>query len=282
MGSADILNSGTSFYFSTKLLFSAHQNFILSRGHKPILPNKSSSYTDFWKIKPPDFSPKLYRSLNLPRIKKKNLNLAKLTDDWAEMSQRTDKMYQIISSKPEQKRTEPPLMASYRSPGSLELKLLFVKSGKHPSIPYKDPKPHNFRPVDEKLPDMVFSIEKDPGNVNFKTQLLGAITGIQSEPNLFQRETLRKLNTFKPAEPKWDASLMLPRSPWPPKSASYTRHQRRRGVYSALMDRVEEKLSSTCIKEQYQQCDVEVGRWNEVKVLSNGSLANLANESACE
>jgi len=31
-----------------------------------------------------------------------------------------------------------------------------------------------------------------------------------------------KMDTFKPAELKWDPSLILPKIPWPPKSASYT------------------------------------------------------------
>ncbi|XP_076832294.1 putative uncharacterized protein C7orf78 homolog [Brachyhypopomus gauderio] len=249
MSAADILDSATSVYFNSKLLFSAHQNLISTRGDKLILPSKACSDTDFWKIKSPDFSPKLYRSLNLSQIKKKNLNPTKLKDGWADVSQSICRISQVMSLKPEEKRNEPPFTASYRSPGSFELKLRFVKSGKLPSIPYKDPKPHNFRPGTEKLPDMVTTIEKDPGNMNFKTQFLGTITGIRPEPSPFHRETLRGLRTFKRAEPKWDASLLLPKSPWPPKSASYTRHRRRRGVYSALMDRVEEKFSSTCIKQ---------------------------------
>lgn len=30
------------------------------------------------------------------------------------------------------------------------------------------------------------------------------------------------MDTYKPAEPRWDARLILPQELWPPKSASYT------------------------------------------------------------
>lgn len=36
------------------------------------------------------------------------------------------------------------------------------------------------------------------------------------------REQTRTMNTFTPAELKWDPALILPKSPYPPKSASYT------------------------------------------------------------
>ncbi|XP_017552218.2 uncharacterized protein si:dkey-30e9.6 [Pygocentrus nattereri] len=249
MSSGDILDSGTSIHFNRKLLFSASQKLTSTRGHKLTLPNIAVSQTDLWKIKPPDFSPKLYRSLNLPRIKKKTLNPATLKDGLAELSPMVGEMSLLMLPKLEENRNKPPFITSYGPPGLLELRILFVKSGQFPSIPYKDPKPHNFRPCAEELPDMVTCIEKDPGNLKFKTQSLGAIAEVRAESDHPHREPTRSMDTFKPAELKWDPRLILPKSPWPPKSASYTRHRRRRGVHSAFMDRVEEKLTRSWMKE---------------------------------
>ncbi|KAF4086229.1 hypothetical protein AMELA_G00104120 [Ameiurus melas] len=139
-----------------------------------------------------------------------------------------------MRSKQDQKRNIPVFITSYKPPGLLELQLQFVKLGQFPSRPYKNLKPHNFRPCDESLSDMVTSIAKDSRNLNLNTQLLGA--SIQSKPNPPEGEPARKIITFKPGEPKWDARLILPKSPWPPMSATYTRHRRRREVYSAFMD----------------------------------------------
>ncbi|XP_047185586.1 uncharacterized protein si:dkey-30e9.6 [Scophthalmus maximus] len=112
------------------------------------------------------------------------------------------------------KRKDPPkFITSHRPPGVLESELMFVKMEKFPSEPYKNPKLHNFRPTS------------------------------RSEINCRLRDTRTRMDTYKPAEPKWDARLILPQPPWPSKSASYTRHRRRRGTYSAFLDRVEEKLS---------------------------------------
>ncbi|XP_072547407.1 putative uncharacterized protein C7orf78 homolog [Salminus brasiliensis] len=239
MGSAHILDSGTSIHFNRKLLFSANQKFISTRGHRLVLLNTTASQPDLWNIKPPDFSLKLYRSISLPRIKKKTLNPAVLKEGLPETSP-------VVLPNLEKKMEEPSFITSYKPPGLLELKLLFVKSGQFPSAPYKDPKLHDFRPCAEDLPDMVTTIEKDPGNLNFKSQFLEARI---VEPRLPQTMETRKMNTFKPAEPKWDPKLMLPKSPWPPKSASYTRHRRRRRVHSAFLDRLEEKLSRSWMKQ---------------------------------
>ncbi|XP_060799489.1 uncharacterized protein si:dkey-30e9.6 [Neoarius graeffei] len=245
------MDSETSFTFSRKLLFTASQNLITSRSrnHTLLLPTATVRKTDLWEIKPPDFSPKLYRTLSLPRIKKKTLNPAILKEGLEERSQSLDKMPSVIQSKQEEKRNIPVFITSYKPPGLLELQRQFVKLGQFPNGPYKNPKPHNFRPCDENLPVMETSIAKDPGNLKLKTQFLGTkISGIQHEINHPNGEPARKMITFKPAEPKWDARLILTKSPWPPTSATYTRHRRRRGAYSAFMDRVEEKLTRSWIK----------------------------------
>ncbi|KAK3561083.1 hypothetical protein QTP86_028409, partial [Hemibagrus guttatus] len=131
-------------------------------------------HTDLWEMKPPDFSPKLYCTLSLPRIKKKTLDSAILKEGLEELSQSLDKIPPFVQSKQEQKRNIPEFVKLYKPPALLELQLQFVKLGQFPRDPYKNPKPHNFRPCDEDLPDMVTSIAKDPGNLNLKTQHLGA------------------------------------------------------------------------------------------------------------
>ncbi|XP_062322187.1 uncharacterized protein si:dkey-30e9.6 [Osmerus eperlanus] len=152
---------------------------------------------------------------------------------------------------------------------------MFVKTGKYPTGPYNSPKPHDFRPLDEDLPHIVTTSKRDPIGLNFKSQHLDMnyslvystvyqrqcwmkclhilTTGYLSvtvfcsrhEPELHTRSTFSQINTYKQAEPRWEANLILPKLSWPPKSASYTRHRRRRGIYSAFMDRVEEKISSS-------------------------------------
>ncbi|XP_058269013.1 uncharacterized protein si:dkey-30e9.6 [Hemibagrus wyckioides] len=248
MSTTEMMDSERSFTFNRQLLFTASQNLITSRSriHRLVLPTAAARHTDLWEIKPPDFSPKLYRTLSLPRIKKKTLDSAILKEGLEELSQSLDRMPPVMQSKQEKKRNVPEFVRSYKPPALLELQLQFVKLGQFPRDPYKNPKPHNFRPCDEDLPDMVTSIAKDSGNLSLKTQYLGAT--IQPEPNPPKEETAWKMITFKPAEPKWDTRLILPKSPWPPMSATYTRHRCRRGVYSAFMDRVEDKLSRSWIK----------------------------------
>ncbi|KAM9469515.1 LOW QUALITY PROTEIN: uncharacterized protein C7orf78 homolog [Clarias gariepinus] len=240
----DIMDSKRSFTFNKKLLFIASQNLITSRSrnHTLLLPAAAVRHVDLWEIKPPDFSPKLYRTLSLPRIKKKTIDPAILKEGLKEISQSLDKMPPVMWSKQKQKRNTPVFVSSYKPLGLLESQLQFVKFGQFSNGPYKNPKPHNFRPCDENLPDMVTSIEKDSGKLNLKTQFLQ-----ERELNYFLKPS-KKMITFKPAEPKWDARLILPNSTWPSTSATYTRHRRRRGMYSAFIDRVEDKLTRSWMK----------------------------------
>ncbi|CAB1436442.1 unnamed protein product [Pleuronectes platessa] len=134
-------------------------------------------------------------------------------------------------------------ITSHRPPDALETELKFVRTGKFPSEPYVNPRPHDFRPLDENLPDIVTTYERDPGNLNLKLKHLDTMSTPRCDTSCTLRDTRMKMDTFKPAEPQWDRRLVFPQCPWPPKSASYTRHRRRRGAYSAFIDRVEEKLS---------------------------------------
>ncbi|XP_065483976.1 putative uncharacterized protein C7orf78 [Caloenas nicobarica] len=59
-------------------------------------------------------------------------------------------------------------------------------------------------------------------------------TSVYEDPKLHDYRQTR--------ESKWDPRVLLPKYPWPPKSASFTRHRRRRGAHTVFSDRVEEKL----------------------------------------
>ncbi|XP_035020168.2 uncharacterized protein si:dkey-30e9.6 [Hippoglossus stenolepis] len=144
---------------------------------------------------------------------------------------------------PDALESELRFITSHRPPDALESELKFVRTGKFPSEPYVNPRPHNFRPLDENLPDVVTTYERDPGNLTLRLKHLDTMPTPRCDTRCTLRDTRTKMDTYRPAEPQWDVKLVLPLSPWPPKSASYTRHRRRRGAYSAFIDRVEEKLS---------------------------------------
>lgn len=149
-----VMDPETSFTFSRKLLFTANQNLITSRSRDRtfLLPTAAVRHAeDVWEIKPPDFSPKLYRTLSLPRIKKKTLEPAILQEGLKELSQRPDIIRLVMQPKQDHKNNIPVFITSYKPPGLLELQLQFVKLGQFPSGPYKNPKPHNFRPVSEHI-----------------------------------------------------------------------------------------------------------------------------------
>lgn len=143
------MDSEMSFTFNRKLQFTADQNLIKSRSrnHTFLLPSAAVRHRDLWEIKPPDFSPKLYCTLSLPRIKKKTLDPAILKEGLEEMYQRLDPISPVIRARQEQKWNIPEFITSYKPPGLLESQLQFVKLGQFPSGPYQNPKPHNFRTV---------------------------------------------------------------------------------------------------------------------------------------
>ncbi|KAK7877858.1 hypothetical protein WMY93_031498 [Mugilogobius chulae] len=134
----------------------------------------------------------------------------------------------------------------YRAPDADEAEMLFVKNGKYPKERYKNPKEHNFRPLDEDVSDFITTYDKDPGNLKIKLRTMDTLDPLQNtSPPSRVKPSTAKMDTFRPAEPQWDPRLLLPVSPWPPKSASYTRHKRRRGAYTAFLERVEDKLTRT-------------------------------------
>uniref|UniRef100_A0A3B5ACK7 Si:dkey-30e9.6 n=1 Tax=Stegastes partitus TaxID=144197 RepID=A0A3B5ACK7_9TELE len=195
--------------------FSASQDLSFTRS-KCFKRPETENQSDVWSIKPPDFSMKLYRRLSVP------LKKVKPAPQCGGTKRRTGVFPPHVALVNPERKDPPKFITSYKPPDALESERMFVKTGKYNAGPYENPKPHNFRPLDEDRPDIITACARDPGNLDFKLKHLDT------------------MDTYKPAEPKWDLQLILPPLPWPPKSASYTRHRRRRGAYSAFLDRVEE------------------------------------------
>lgn len=141
-----LLHPVSSVCFEGKTHFSASRDLSFARSKYFKLPEPESC-GDVWSIKPPDFSLKLYRSLSVPQRKerKTNVNLSVAQPSEAKRKSRIFLTYGLHESN---RRKEPPkFITSYRPPDAAESELMFVKTGKYPSEPYKNPKPHNFRPV---------------------------------------------------------------------------------------------------------------------------------------
>lgn len=133
--------------FERKIQFSASQDLLFARSKCFTVP-VTESRGDVWSIKPPDFSLKLYTRLSVPqKKKKKNTCHDSSVPKPSETKWRT-KIFLPKVFHESQRKTEPPVfIASHRPPDALESELMFVKKGKYPLDPYKNPKPHDFRPV---------------------------------------------------------------------------------------------------------------------------------------
>ncbi|XP_070691005.1 putative uncharacterized protein C7orf78 homolog [Pempheris klunzingeri] len=232
----------SSVRFEDKTRFSADQHLSFARSKWFTLPETESG-GDMWSIAPPDFSVKLYRSLSLPREKERKTHSNPAGPQPGGTKWTTGTFLTKVLHESYHKEGPAKFVTCYRPPDALECELMFVKAGKHPSGPYRNPKPHDFRPLDEDLPHMVTTHERDPGKLSSKLKHLDTIRTTGCESDFRPRDTRTRMDTYKRTEPRWDARLTLPRLLWPPESASYTRHRRRRGAYSAFLDRVEEKLS---------------------------------------
>ncbi|KAI3360758.1 hypothetical protein L3Q82_012995 [Scortum barcoo] len=239
MAPRGLLSPLSSLRFEEKLTFSASQHLSFARSKWFTLP-ETESRSDVWSIKPPDFSIRLYRSVAEPREKERKTRSDPAVPPPAEKKRRSATFLPKVLHESYQKKDPPEFITSYRPPDALRSELMFVKTGKFPTGPYTNPKPHNFRPLDEDLPDMVTTYERDPGNMNLKLRNMDIIRTTKSESDFSSRDTRSKMDTFKPAEPKWDARLILPQPLWPPKSASYTvsgvlyRHKETRLCYLSI------------------------------------------------
>ncbi|KAG8519868.1 hypothetical protein J0S82_010898, partial [Galemys pyrenaicus] len=198
---------------------------------------------NIWEIKPPDFSYKLYTSLRIPERPSRRVKEEQRRE---KSSFSETKFYLPTISNHTKKAESPKFITTFPHLDSHKAKLMFVKSGKYSNGVYHNPKPHDFRQYQHNLPNFVTAYEKDPFGLKFKSQHLSTVHGCQFLKEDNQKKNTERFITYKPCECTWDSKLILPKSPWPVKSASYTRHKKQRDVYSAFMDRVEEKFAKTC------------------------------------
>ncbi|KAM5158325.1 uncharacterized protein C7orf78 homolog [Mantella aurantiaca] len=233
------------YLFPRQVKFSANRRLAGERSDHFSNP-KPMPERNIWMRKPPDFSVRLYKSLTLPRRSEESHRKEKkeVTED----TRQTNNLEVIPGIwNPIQLSTKQPkkFFTKFKHIGPFEASLMCVKEGFYSKDEYQDPKPHDFRQYETGIPDFATSYSRDPFDLKLKLQCLSSLCELQPTEDRQKRGKVRRLVLHKPAEPAWDPQLILPKSPWPPKSASYTRHRRQRGVYSAFMDRVEEKFTAS-------------------------------------
>ncbi|XP_075684885.1 putative uncharacterized protein C7orf78 homolog [Rhinoderma darwinii] len=243
---ADIKHPGDNerrYLFSRQAKFNAKEKLAVERSNNFVFANPIPEH-NIWK-KPPDFSVRLYKSQNLPRRlegydmkERRNINQI--------LKKKEMEVIKDAPPPPLKKSKEPErFLTRFKPMEPFEANILYVKNGVYPKDQFKDPKPHDFRQCGTDIPDFVTSYSRDPLNLKFKAQGLSSSCELPPIEAKQSRVKVERFIIHKPAAPQWDPELILPRSPWPAKSASYTRHRRRRGVYSAFMDRVEEKFTGS-------------------------------------
>ncbi|XP_044897780.1 uncharacterized protein LOC123381251 [Felis catus] len=222
----------------------SHTRPQLQMEEKVLQPPQSEMKVNIWEIKSPDFSYKLYTSLRFPE---KPSRIIKEKQGREKKVNFPETMLHLPSIRNHPKKAiSPEFITTFPHMDSNEVKLMFVKSGKYPNGVYLNPKPHDFRQYQHNLPNFVTTFERDPFGLKFKSRHLSTVHGCQSLKDDKQKNNIERFITYKPHECTWDPQLILPKAPWPIQSASYTRHRRQRDVYSAFMDRVEEKFTQTC------------------------------------
>ncbi|KAM4689417.1 uncharacterized protein C7orf78 homolog [Discoglossus pictus] len=234
-----------SYLFANQVGYTANESLTFERS-KTLVKPRDIPESDIWIKKPPDFSVKLYKSFKMPRKsdaidenhQRKKIQLYKKAN---ELQRIEDNHLPILVKKEELNKFQ----TKFKNVGPFEASLMFVKNGVYPKDKYKDPKPHDFRQYETGIPDFETNYFRDPFNLRFKSQHLSFVYGLQPSQEERNHAHIKKLILHKHQDPKWESSLILPKSPWPPKSASYTRYRRRRGVYTAFMDRVEEKFNAS-------------------------------------
>ncbi|KYO26729.1 hypothetical protein Y1Q_0019196 [Alligator mississippiensis] len=241
---ATILHKGKHpfFSFDRKIKFTASLDLAFAQNQSFKQPPRTGS--DTWQKQPPDFSYKLYQTSQPPpqACQKEKEELKKSKSSKADTIQQLSMRYSSQFLPPlGRKKKLPMFVTRFPQVGLYEAEIMFVKNGKYKTGTYQDPKPYDFRQSEANMPEFVTSYAGDPFNLKFKSQNLN--TGaIQCCPLPFYSTQI--FITYKPRECKWDSTLILPKNPWPPKPASFTRHKRRRGAYTAFLDRVEERLSN--------------------------------------
>ncbi|KAM9165580.1 uncharacterized protein C7orf78 homolog [Pangshura tecta] len=259
-----------TFSFERQIKFSACLDLAFAQNQSFVQQLRATPQKDIWQKQPPDFSHKFYKSSRPSRKppKKEKEDLKKANSTESETKQQLPKIKsRQFHAALEKKKELPKIVTRFPHMGSYELDIMFVKNGKYKTGIYQDPKPHDFRQhirasltlgfsnddtsdiamfpclvqYETNIPDFVTSYSRNPFNLKFKSQHLNAVHGLQPLKDK-QKDTKGRFITYKPCECKWESRLILPKNPWPPKSASFTRHRRRRGVHTAFLDRVDEKL----------------------------------------
>ncbi|XP_068094601.1 putative uncharacterized protein C7orf78 homolog [Hyperolius riggenbachi] len=228
--------------FRRRVRFDADESLAVERSEHFATPKPIPEY-NIWKKKPPDFSLHLYRSLrrssDYPSAEQK-------TDIGIDRRQRNERTMMPVPPCCNQLDTKEPVafLTRFKPIGPLESSLTYVRHGVYPKDRFHDAKPHDFRQYETGLTDFVTSRSRDPFNLKLKTQSLSTLYELPPIETRQRRDKVKRFILYKPADPEWKSDLILPKSPYPPKSASYSRHRRRRGVYTAFMDRVEEKFTA--------------------------------------
>ncbi|CAH2282498.1 Hypothetical predicted protein [Pelobates cultripes] len=234
--------NGNQWFFRRQMEFIANENLANERSESFVKPRLVPEH-DIWRKPPPDFSVKLYTSLNLPkkpkeREKRVKKNIKNKTEIYNQVNtlQSVDRLPRIMDKESSK------FLTRFKNIGEFEAKLWYVKCGKYPKEQFKDSKPHDFRQYEVGIPDFVTSYYHDPLNLQFKSQHLSCVYGIQPLQEKIYKSNNNIFITHRPEDLAWDSALILPKTPWPPKSASFTRYRRQRGVHTAFLDRVEEKF----------------------------------------
>lgn len=133
----------TSICFEDKIKFSASQDLALAR-RKWLKPGDRVNQSDELSSRPPDFSIRLFKCLKVPQSRDEKMlsNSSK-----PRRTKATQTVVPVVLQSRQRKEEPRKFIARYRPPDSLEVELRFVRNGKFPAAPYKNPKPHDFRPV---------------------------------------------------------------------------------------------------------------------------------------
>lgn len=243
--------------FRSQAMFTALQHLNQLRGasyrrkDEPLVHNS-------WDIPPPNFAVKNYA----PPIKKPPRAIAHPIED-DDVAERKKKEAEFKSSQRPSHRgcnfdTEKPnkdFIISFRIQTPNTARRIAIRNGKHPTGPYLDPKPHDYRglpPIKSfGLPELVTSFEPDPFNIRFKNEHLDILD--QSHPE-YPQKIKTHLSTRKTPDPKWVPSLILHKELYRKRYAAFTRHRRLdRSVYSALMERIDEDFVKKLNKQRKRE-----------------------------
>lgn len=144
MAPYSLLHPLSSVCFEDKIKFSASQQLSLARS-KWFTLTETASQSDVWSINPPDFSLQPYRSLAVPQRKETKTHSNEAEPQ--ETKRRTGIFLPPILNNSHKRESCRNFITSYRPPDALESELMFVKTGKYRAESYKNPEPHDFRPV---------------------------------------------------------------------------------------------------------------------------------------